>query len=114
MLVKLKNSPAPTISTILAFCAVGGHYSAVTSANWVRVIYGKERNDWFTLSHREFNANFEIIKQEPTRSSDETADEIAEWHGHWKADPISSMSQEIHQLREMLTAAQAVIDLTNK
>ena len=64
MLVKLKNSPAPTISTILAFCAVGGHYSAVTSANWVRVIYGKERNDWFTLSHREFNANFEIIKQE--------------------------------------------------
>lgn len=54
------------------------------------------------------------LSEDPTRSSDETADDIAEWHGHWKADPISSMSQEIHQLREMLAAAQAVIDLTNK
>lgn len=51
------------------------------------------------------------LSEDPTRTSNETADDIAVWHGHWNADPISSMSQEIYQLREMLAAAQAEIDL---
>jgi len=128
MLVKRKknrtDTPLPIVAT---YCREGTNYSAIRrviqrnqlvrsqkvtkQTNVIRLVFGPKKTDWFTLTEAEFLKDFEILHEEPVRFAGETACDIAEWHGHWHADPITSMSNEIHQLQEMISKTQAIIQI---
>lgn len=120
MLVKRKKTRQP-LKIVETYCEPDNHYSAIRrvihtqkmakKTNVIRLVFGPAKTDWFTLTEAEFLTDFEIVHEEPVRFAGEAAGDIAEWHGHWHADPITSMSNEIHQLQEMLHKARLIIDI---